>query len=168
MEPRALYFENQKTRTRLFIEKAVFECLECSSCNMLSITQVCQMAQISRKTFYRHYGSLEQCIKEWFEKLENEYLSKTDLLEGYAPNRIRQELFSFFAPFRPQLAVLAKAGYPLDELFLQTARRVIDHRAGGQAGESLILFSSGGFLALWKAWILQETDLPAQAARPAK
>lgn len=149
------YYEMQRQQTRFFIEKALFECLQMTSWPKLTIGQVCRQAQISRKTFYRYYSSLSGCIEMWFKAREQEYLQKAARLDRYDLNQIAHEFFAFWKPYQKQLALLEKAGFPLEQLFFPAARRIIQKRAGAGVNENLIVFSGGGFFALWKKWISQ-------------
>lgn len=150
------YTDLQKQTTRKHIEKALFECLEEESWKMLRISHLCEQAQISRRTFYRHYASLQACLDAWFDRLAGEYLQQTRPLDSYDLKRITDEFFAFWNPYRDQLRILEQAGADLQTPFFSTARTIIIARGGGE-NRNLLLFSSGGFYTLWKHWI-EQTD----------
>lgn len=154
----------QKQNARFYIEKALFECLETVCWNDLTVSMVCNQAQISRKTFYRYYKSLDDCIRQWFFELEQDYLRQNGVLDHYDPARISRDLFSFFAPYLSKLVLLTKAGYDLQPVFFDAASRIIPGRAPLSArleGSCLARFSAGGFYVLWMDWIEKAASRPA-------
>lgn len=148
---------NQMNPARQFITKAVFELLETADWNDLTVSSVCIQAEISRRTFYRHYRNLDQVLSDWFLLLEEQYLNSVGKLDHYDLERISREFFSFWKPYRARLHRLDRSGYPIEEVFFESAERIFKARAGS-GKENLRFFSSGGFFALWLSWLREPAE----------
>lgn len=153
-----IYAVKQKEETRFFIEKALFECLEDHLWSELSVTLLCHQAQISRKTFYRHYPSLNGCLDQWFSSLEAKYLKTCPVLDHYDFSQICSDFFQFWKPYRRQLRLLQNAQYDLQSAFFQSAYRIIHIRSDHRCSDSLCSFSSGGFYSLLCDWLNQPLE----------
>ncbi len=161
-------YEEQKSRTRHYLFKALFECLEQVSYSELSISRLCSAAEISRKTFYAHYGSIDEMVESWFDSRKKEYLLKVEdrTLEQYRPDLIAEEFFDFWSCRRTELLILYQAGYPLNRIFMNTASEIIQIRSH-QKADILKAWSAGAFYTLLLEWLSlkQEQDIQNYPAK---
>lgn len=148
------YQKNQIAQTRKFIYKAFFELLEKKNIQKIKISELCQTAEISRRTFYRHFSSADDIGKQWLKEKEKEYEGalKTIPLKYYDPAQIAQEFFTFWNPYRKNLQLLLKGGFPLFETFLLEGEGLIGKRSSFQF-KILPIFLAGGFYSLLISWL---------------
>ena len=67
-------------KTRQNIKNAVLELMSEKTISSITITDVSKKAMINRKTFYRHYNSVDSVYAEWLEndcKESLEFIVKT-------------------------------------------------------------------------------------------
>ena len=56
-------------KTKKEIRKALFQLLETKGLNSITVTELCRIADINRRTFYIHYGSVEDVMDEYQDEL---------------------------------------------------------------------------------------------------
>lgn len=68
----------QRTRETI---RSVFQDMICKMpANKITITELTERAKIHRKTFYRHYTSIEALYEDILSEISNEYFAETDKL----------------------------------------------------------------------------------------
>lgn len=91
MEP---YFATLKKQTDFYIAKAFYECLEQNI--PLNITTLCAQAGIGRRTFYRHFSSVDEVFQCCIASLFSEYRHTIRPLKNYNIEQIAKEFFGFW------------------------------------------------------------------------
>ncbi|WP_278557464.1 TetR/AcrR family transcriptional regulator [Limosilactobacillus vaginalis] len=56
-------------KTKNEIRKALFQLLETKGLNSITVTELCRIANINRRTFYIHYGNVEDVMDEYQDEL---------------------------------------------------------------------------------------------------
>ena len=68
--------ENRRVRlTKQMIQDSLIELLDDKPIEKISISELCQLADVNRTTFYNHYGSQYDVLKEIGENIANRILS---------------------------------------------------------------------------------------------
>lgn len=152
------YHQKQIQQTRFFIYKAFFEMLETKNLQEIKISSLCQKAEISRRTFYRHFTSVQDIGKSWLKTKALEYENSLDSLQvdHYDMFQIAEEFFGFWQPYKKELCTLQNGKFPLYESFLQEGQKIIEKRAPSNF-KRMAFYSLGGFYSLLMDWMEDET-----------
>lgn len=156
------YYEQQKQQTRQFIFKAFFELMEIRPFRHITVSELCERAQIGRKTFYRHFSSVQMVLDEYFAALCLEYIAGTKPLQEYQFETICYDFFSFWQQHQTELRLIQSSlgfGYITSQV-LKNASTVIEHRSGAKA-PGFALYSTGGLCGLLECWVSKENPVPA-------
>lgn len=89
-----LYFAALKKQTDFYIKKSFYECLEQNI--PLNITTLCAQAGIGRRTFYRHFSSVDEVFQYCIASLFSEYRHTIRPLKNYEIEQIAKEFFGFW------------------------------------------------------------------------
>ncbi len=152
----------QKEQSRRWIAEALLQILEEKPYHEITISEVAARADLSRRTFYRHFETLDDVIDYQMETLCNEFL---DFCEGYYHRKgdvssMTELFFRFWTEHRSFLRVLNssnRATVPQKDFFEKVYRRrllELDTETSSQM-EYMYQFVMGG---LWNLLLLWATD----------
>ena len=80
--------ENVRTqKTCALIRKTFREMLIEMDYNQISIKKLTERADINRRTFYLHYGSIDELLNELIDEIADGYFKMTNSLNGYYDQR---------------------------------------------------------------------------------
>ena len=80
--------ENVRTqKTCALIRKTFHEMLIEMDYNQISIKKLTERADINRRTFYLHYGSIDELLNELIDEIADGYIKMTNSLNGYYDQR---------------------------------------------------------------------------------
>ena len=80
--------ENIRTqKTCALIRKTFREMLIEMDYNQISIKKLTERADINRRTFYLHYGSIDELLNELIDEIADGYIKMTNSLNGYYDQR---------------------------------------------------------------------------------
>ena len=80
--------ENVRTqKTCALIRKTFREMLIEMDYNQISIKKLTERADINRRTFYLHYGSIDELLNELIDEIADGYIKMTNSLNGYYDQR---------------------------------------------------------------------------------
>ena len=146
-----LYFAALKKQTDFYIKKAFYECLEQNI--PLNITTLCAQAGIGRRTFYRHFSSVDEVFQYCIASLFSEYRHTIRPLKNYEIEQIAKEFFGFWETKKRELRLLGR----YDEAKLSLIKERSDDRF-----HLFSVYSAGGFLGLLNWWIAEDFHMPVQ------
>ena len=91
--------ENIRTqKTCALIRKTFREMLIEMDYNQISIKKLTERADINRRTFYLHYGSIDELLNELIDEIADGYIKMTNSLNGYYDQReIARAFLLYFA-----------------------------------------------------------------------
>lgn len=91
--------ENVRTqKTCALIRKTFREMLIEMDYNQISIKKLTERADINRRTFYLHYGSIDELLNELIDEIADGYFKMTNSLNGYYDQReIARAFLLYFA-----------------------------------------------------------------------
>ena len=152
----------QKEQSRRWIAEALLQILEEKPYNEITISEVAARADLSRRTFYRHFETLDDVIDYQLETLCNEFL---DFCEGYYHRKgdvssMTELFFRFWTEHRSFLRVLNssnRAAVPQKDFF----EKIYSHRLleldteNTRRMEYMYQFVMGG---LWNILLLWAAD----------
>ena len=162
----------QKEQSRRWIAEALLQILEEKPYNEITISEVATRADLSRRTFYRHFETLDDVIDYQLETLCNEFL---DFCEGYYHRKgdvstMTELFFRFWMGHRGFLRVLNgsnRAAVPQKDFFEKIySRRLLelDTETSSQM-EYMYQFVMGGLWNLLLLWGADDTPpTPAEMA----
>lgn len=155
------YYAKKKQETDLYLQKALFELMEIRPFQTITISQLCRQAEIGRKTFYRHFASLDDLLNAWFAQKGHEYIETFSPLRAWDFLQIAMAFFSFWNQFLPELkAVQSSLGYgAITRLILKNAHTVVKHRSQ-KSTRVFYAYSTGGLCAVLENWILEGCTCP--------
>lgn len=155
-----MYFDQMKRQTDFFIKKAFYECLEQKI--PLNVRSLCVQAGIGRRTFYRHYESIDAVFESCIDSLLSAYQTSLHPLETYKIKQIATEFFLFWESKKSELLLLKRYDeMRLSALLFQHGVSLVQNRSK----KRLVLFSAystGGFLGMLDWWIAEDFRTPAQ------
>lgn len=146
-----LYFAALKKQTDFYIKKAFYECLEQNI--PLNITTLCAQAGIGRRTFYRHFSSVDEVFQYCIASLFSEYRHTIRPLKNYEIEQIAKEFFGFWETKKRELRLLGR----YDEAKLSLIKERSDDRF-----HLFSVYSAGVFLGLLNWWIAEDFQTPVQ------
>lgn len=146
-----LYFAALKKQTDFYIKKAFYECLEQNI--PLNITTLCAQAGIGRRTFYRHFSSVDEVFQYCIASLFSEYRHTIRPLKNYNIEQIAKEFFGFWETKKRELRLLGR----YDEAKLSLIKERSDDRF-----HLFSVYSAGVFLGLLNWWIAEDFQTPVQ------
>lgn len=81
--------ENQRVRlSKLMLRESLIRLMADKSIHKISVREICDNAQINRTTFYKHYGSQYDLLKD----MENEVLARIESYLGASEDRSRNDM----------------------------------------------------------------------------
>lgn len=130
----------------------------------ISVSELCNRAEIGRKTFYRHFSSVDQVLDQYFYQLSCKYKALTQALEEYNLEIICNDFFSFWERYRDELKTIQKSlGYgTVTSYILKEAHQVISYRSGKDPGKFAI-YSTAGLCGLLEEWLSENSSISAAA-----
>lgn len=157
MEP---YFATLKKQTDFYIAKAFYECLEQNI--PLNITTLCAQAGIGRRTFYRHFSSVDEVFQYCIASLFSEYRHTIRPLKNYNIEQIAKEFFGFWETKKRELRLLGRYDEAkLSALLFEDGVSLIKERSDDRF-HLFSVYSAGGFLGLLNWWIAEDFHMPVQ------
>lgn len=127
----------------------------------ITIGHICQQAGISRKSFYRYFGSKDGCLFALMDHCiiagASYYLPEHD--EEMNTHTIYERFFSYWKQMQPLLDALAKNNLSLHlvermMVYMEEEERNFHHYLGGKSNDSYeqILFMISGIMGLVLNW----------------
>jgi AcrR family transcriptional regulator len=171
-------------RTKKALQNSMIELMKRRSCLVITVKDICDAADVGRSTFYAHYQSQYDLLKEIedhafagaVEVMEKHGLgehtepSTQDLRAGF------QELLKYIASNRDSIQVLLSENGDARfqrKFFMSTIERLrfIRKRVGDKSPDEqelkyMSLFAVGGTIALIQEWLKSgiDTPIPVMAA----
>jgi AcrR family transcriptional regulator len=166
-----MHEENRRVRmTKRMIRDALLDLLDSQSIETVSVTRLCKEADVSRSTFYLHYGSERDVISEIEE----------DLIEGVDQRLEREKpdgelslgeqvvlMCRYFAEHRREAEAVFRSNTPRSAFAEKLLRmrvesqprryHFLDSCNDAQREVVTTFLSAGGFEAL-KRWLLHESE----------
>ncbi len=147
-------------RSRKMIVDALLRLMERKPYNEISVTDIAKEAQVVRKTFYRHFYTLEDVLDEYVEQLFVEYSS---MLKDAQIQNIVEHIplyFSFWKSHEDFLQVLSKNDLlflilkKYDQIFPDIFALLPCHMDEDAVIKSYFQsYTAGGFFSLLFQWI---------------
>ena len=143
------------------LEKCLLELMQAVPYPQITIGHICQQADISRKSFYRYFGSKDGCLYALIDHCimdgASQYLPDRD--EAYRSHAFYERFFSYWKDMSPLLDVLEKNHLSLIIVermmyYVDQEERSLHYYLGGSADDSYeqILFMVSGIMGLVLSW----------------
>lgn len=85
-------------KTKQAIKQAFIELIYETDIHKINVTALTKKAMINRKTFYLHYETIEDLIKEFIENIADDYIKETDKLpQGRSHEEANRLFFEYFS-----------------------------------------------------------------------
>lgn len=153
--------EDQRVRiTKKLIKTALFELLKEKEIQQISIKELCEKANINRGTFYNHYSSAREVLKE----IEKEAMDSLllDLCQVSFNPTSKQFLLRFFKKIQKEKELYQVLFHQCnDNPFLNGLQDAVKKTLQIQ-DDYLFLFMMNGNLSLIKEWINKDFDISAE------
>jgi AcrR family transcriptional regulator len=171
-------------RTKKALQDSMIELMKRRSCLVITVKDICDAADVGRSTFYAHYQSQYDLLKEIEDHAfagTVQVMDKYDLGKHAEPSTqdLRagfQELLKYIASNRDSIQVLLSENGDArfqQKFFMSTIERMrfIRKRVGDKSPDEqelkyMSLFAVGGTIALIQEWLKSgiDTPIPAMAA----
>ena len=162
----------QKEQSRRWIAEALLQILEEKPYNEITISEVAARADLSRRTFYRHFQTLDDVIDYQLEMLCDEFL---DFCEGHLHRKgdvitMTELFFQFWAEHRSVLRVLnssSRAALPQGEFLAKIYQRSILELKAEDTRQIhyMYQFVMGGLWNILLQWVAEDDpQTPAEMA----
>lgn len=162
---RMLTVDRRVRKTKKAIQDAYFRLLEKKKSEKITVAEITREADIDRKTFYLHYGSVEDVIREWTEATTRDILKRLTL-KSFFTLKFDKEIFAreAISMVSENLSFLKMvAGSPDLDFFWNTAQdTAVDVLTDIYAGHSKmpiadlriqVRFFVGGAAAACRDWL---------------
>lgn len=83
------------TKSQVSLRNALIKLLEKRSLSQISVKKLCQEANVSRSTFYTHYGNVNEILEEIEDNLIHQLSIKDNAITD--ESRIKPQDFSYFS-----------------------------------------------------------------------
>ncbi len=166
--------ENQRIMlTKKLIQDALLKLLQSTELNCISIRQLCEKAGINRTTFYHHYGSQYDVLKEMSQNYVRDIEEAIQSAQAADCDAIQNAIEFVFQYMEDHLAlsrILLNSNSDLDfpnELFsipgiMELMVQYIPKEVDPQLKQSIILFAISGSYHLLREWINKDERLSAK------
>lgn len=148
-------------KTRAIIRNALVEIMSEKEISQITVSEICVLAKINRKTFYRHYRS----VNEVLEELENEFLGEfsENLRSGSLLNigavmrgvgetvRIHRDFFARLMRHNPEIFTSGRMKLALRRTISAALRNIGSEYSEQELGAAAE-FVVSGVLSLYAAW----------------
>lgn len=165
--------ENQRvTITKRMLREGLLHLLEEKPIDKISVTLLCQESGINRATFYAHYTSVQDVLREMGQQIMADLaaLQSRHAGEGFYPNA--QRMCQYLADNADAVRILLRnySGQELSQFFIATYEQTIRETASQSPDmDNLRLvtaYLAGGCYSLIKLWLEDDLDkTPAQIAQ---
>ena len=158
-------------KTREAIQSAFERLLETTEYGSITVSAVAREARVSRKTFYSHYSSVADLLREMARDTvedvvcsiqpEGELLSVEEWVGGFARAtlaalRDNPHLENNVVRCLPTAALIAMVQHPLSEVFeKEMCKREISPTSSSEYGAAFFL---GGLCSGYETWMLSDRD----------
>lgn len=160
-------------RTKYFIQTALLELLEQKKIQDISVTELTAKADVNRKTFYNHYATPEDVLRELEENLVDSFFQFVDADKEALVSNPREmilQLANQILDNRGFCARLVHSGeirYLLDKTrdhFLGYMSKLISSRYEVEPARLpyLIDYTVNGVVAVLEAWLFDPESLTAE------
>jgi AcrR family transcriptional regulator len=172
-------------RTKKALQDSMIELMKCHSCLVITVKDICDAADVGRSTFYAHYQSQYDLLKEIEDQafagtvqVMDNHLMDNHLIEHTEPSTQDfctgfRELLEHIHSNRDSIQVLLSENGDarFQRQFFMAAierMRLIRKRVGDKSPDKkelkyTSLFAIGGFIALIQEWLKSGIDMPIPA-----
>lgn len=164
--------DRRVVRTKAALTRALFELLGEKEFSKISVTELTQRADVDRKTFYLHYHSVEEILKEFYEDalaqlqqgLERDKVFGGDQVDMPGFFRVLNGVMAENMPLYRRLAKGAGYTYFMEQL-RSVLRGAVENAlaAQGSTDQTNIRlcgeFFAAGIMRVYLAWLKGELDL---------
>lgn len=156
----------QKAASREWITSALLTLMEEKPYRQITISELSQRADLARRTFYRHFKSIDDVLYFYLDKINDEYIDfviKSGPPAGSLPHTVLLH-FTFWENYKWFLTLLKKN----DLLFLLLQRFVLDvkkkmiKRPLSRKEEYIYFFITGGQWQLLIQWVEDGAEFTPQ------
>ena len=155
---------DRQKRAKDYIIEALFKLMTKKDYRLITITDIANVAGVNRVTFYRLFDTKEDVIKDWINKVTDEFLEKSaisfteDSLEKYFV-----KLFEHLEKFSKEALLIYEAG--LVNLLKEKFEKVFFERHSEKYGSYKSYFIIGGIFNIYYYWLINKNpEAPEELA----
>ncbi|MEO6177127.1 MAG: TetR/AcrR family transcriptional regulator [Flavobacterium circumlabens] len=156
--------------TKMILRESMLDLLKNKSLNQISITELCKAADVNRNTFYKHYNTTYEIIREMEDEIFNALMDSiknmdnvNDIILASCRTLERDKKMSviiFSETDSSSLLSKALSSFRKTDLTLQNNS---DAALQQSLLEKVYLFGEQGTIALMKDWVLGGFKEPAES-----
>ena len=158
-------------RTKESIRSAFINMISEMDLGQVTIKELAERARINRKTFYLHYDSLDDLIKELQSEMANEFIKRTNGLNRPKDmDKITREFFLFSEELGKLGEILLTSGSYhyisqkiTNDILAQTWQHGNkDQNASSYTQNIIMTFVSQSTLAMYRQWVSDGKKIPVE------
>lgn len=115
---------SQKEKSKRWITDALIELMQDKEFNAITVTEIVEKADVVRKTFYRHFSSKEEVLKEYITNIYSSYVLDLASAGKFSSYIMAKLYFQYMGKYDWFLKLLEKND--LSVLLLQVSEQYID------------------------------------------
>ncbi|WP_270277300.1 TetR/AcrR family transcriptional regulator [Enterococcus casseliflavus] len=153
---------SNKARNAYVIERitdSLIKLLRDKSIRDISIIELCDHAGIGRASFYRNFGSKEDILRGYINKIFKEWMNEADKKKNRPLNESLGLLFSHFEKYRDFYSLLNKRNlvYLLKDVIIGLYGPKPEHSKIEAYARAYVAYSLYGWVEVWFQRGMQET-----------
>ena len=161
----------EKTKNK--VETCLFELLRVKQFQNISISEIINESDVSRQSFYNHFGTKEKILESAFHRHFKNLLSKIEITEDiFSSTKVVLKIFEEFQPLKEQLKPLYTAG--LEPFMMKNFEDFYDYYIQEFVGikvndekekKFLIILGKlivGGFNSIFSKWVIGEIEYSSE------
>ncbi len=165
---------NRKNESKEWISNALLDLMTVQTYQEITVTELSKRADLSRRTFYRHFDTVDDVLSYIIEQVAAEYLEMRNDVTKHARDfcLITVAHFSFWEERKDFLLLLHKNDmyhFLMDELYKCVYSRLEANTQNSDLERYVYSFSTGGISYMLEKWLLDgATKTPEEMGEVAK
>ena len=156
-------------KTKKKIESCLFELLKTNKFQNISISEIINKSDVSRQSFYNHFGTKEKILESAFYRHFKKVLSQIKITENIiSSTKVVHKIFEEFQPLKEQLKPLYTAG--LEPFIMKNFEVFYDYyllefvgvKTQDEKEKKFLMILGqlivGGFNSIFSKWVLGEIN----------
>ena len=144
-------------RMKQYIVESFLILLEKNTYDEITIGEITEKAGVNRSTYYRHFGSKEDIIVEYYRTMLVSYMNTTSLPDAKAMERYLFDLFTIMMKHKKELLLIHQSGHSY--LLLKVFNEHFTQKGTSDIHTMKSYYHSGGIFNCNLYWFEHEMNL---------